>query len=599
MRDRIFISYAHEDKAWHDRFVDMLAPATMQDRVASTKPLAKVWSDASIQPGARWAPEIDEALARTRVALLLVSVDFWKSEFIQQNELPALREAAERKELTLLWVPITESMYERTELHALQATVSPEKPLYGLSEPEADNVIKQICMRMLNALGTASFVTHGQCDEFQRAVAEKIGPKYKILDQIAFGDSSVVYRARRTQAELAHDVDLDSETRRTDELGQLIAVKALVGSVLQRGIERRFREAVDTARKLRSPAYVRVIDDQLDGAPHCLLMDLVDGQKLDEVVPLSPPLPLRQIKTILLRLAEALAEAHQHRCLLRGLTPRNVRIDSRGEPRFSAFRFFSLLSEEGVSPGTFLVSHEACTYMTPEHFEGRCATTASDQYSLGLIGYELLTGQRIPMVTRAADLLDKPALFRDLERDERVAARSPELGGIVSTMLRVDPDDRWESMNEVVKALEGLSIANSRMDELRGIAAKSYLRIQASRARELRFYQSFYTALFQCLPEVKAFFPNTSEAMESQYEALNKAIKVLLDFDPGCEKSRRTLEAIARKHDRYKLTPRHLNAFHGTLLATLVVQGEADSNVQSAWNEVIQEGLRAMSSMLC
>jgi serine/threonine protein kinase len=343
---------------------------------------------------------------------------------------------------------------------------------------------------------------------------------------------------------------------------------------------------------------VRVIDDQLDGAPHCLLMDLVDGQKLDEIVQLSPPLPLRQIKTILLRLAEALAEAHQHRCLLRGLTPRNVRIDSRGEPRFSAFRFFSLLSEESVSPGTFLVSHEACTYMTPEHFEGRNATTASDQYSLGLIGYELLTGQRIPMVTRAADLLDKPALFSALERDERVAARSPELGGMVSKMLRVDPTDRWESMNEVVRTLENLSIASSRMDELREIAAKSYLRIQATKEREQRFYQNFYAALFECLPEVKAFFPNTSEAMENQYEALNKAIKVLLDFDPECEKSRRMLEAIARKHDRYKLTSRHLTAFHGTLLATLVVQGEADSGVQSAWNEIVQVGLRAMSSML-
>ena len=204
MRDRIFISYAHEDKAWHDRFIDMLAPATMQDRVASTRSQAKGWSDTSIQPGSRWAPEIDDALARTRVALLLVSKHFWKSEFIQKNELPALREAADRKELTLLWVSITENMHESTELHGLQAVVSPEKPLYGMSEPEADNLIKPICLRMLNALGTASFVTHGHGDEFQRAVADKIGPKYRIVDQIAFvirrslSAAALLSRARRT-----------------------------------------------------------------------------------------------------------------------------------------------------------------------------------------------------------------------------------------------------------------------------------------------------------------------------------------------------------------------------------------------------------------
>ena len=82
-RDRIFVSYSHQDAAWLKRFQIMLQPA---HRV---RPL-ELWSDREIEAGEDWKSKIDKAIETARVALLLVSDDFLASEFIFSEELPRI-----------------------------------------------------------------------------------------------------------------------------------------------------------------------------------------------------------------------------------------------------------------------------------------------------------------------------------------------------------------------------------------------------------------------------------------------------------------------------------------------------------------------------
>src|SRR3954470_20760572 len=81
----VFVSYSREDAEWRRRFVQMLNPVIRERRL-------EVWSDERILVGEQWRPQLAEAIGRSRAALLLVSPAFLASDFIVQQELPALLE---------------------------------------------------------------------------------------------------------------------------------------------------------------------------------------------------------------------------------------------------------------------------------------------------------------------------------------------------------------------------------------------------------------------------------------------------------------------------------------------------------------------------
>ncbi len=80
------------------------------------------WDDTQIQPGDHWMNEIKTTLAQTNVAVLLVSDEFLKSDFIAQYELPVLLDSAERKESTLFPVALEPCLYDKSVLKSFQST---------------------------------------------------------------------------------------------------------------------------------------------------------------------------------------------------------------------------------------------------------------------------------------------------------------------------------------------------------------------------------------------------------------------------------------------------------------------------------------------
>ncbi|MEO1353628.1 MAG: COR domain-containing protein [Cyanobacteria bacterium J06635_15] len=143
-RDRIFISYSHQDTEWLTKLQTFLKPMVRKGVIST-------WDDTQIEPGADWRKDIETAFAAAKVAVLLVSQDFLASDFIHNNELPPLLDAAENQGLTIIWVPISYSTYEDSVIEKYQAAHPPNQPLKSLPPAVQDQALVNICKAIKNA----------------------------------------------------------------------------------------------------------------------------------------------------------------------------------------------------------------------------------------------------------------------------------------------------------------------------------------------------------------------------------------------------------------------------------------------------------------
>jgi len=149
MRDQVFISYSHRDKKLMEELQTQLKPYLRSGVVTA-------WSDQQIASGAQWFQEIQTALARTSVAVLLVSRDFLASDFIYEHELGPLLKEAEAGGVRILWVPLRASAFEETPLQKYQAVSPPDKPLAQMSKAGRDEAWVQICKEIKRAATAVS-----------------------------------------------------------------------------------------------------------------------------------------------------------------------------------------------------------------------------------------------------------------------------------------------------------------------------------------------------------------------------------------------------------------------------------------------------------
>src|SRR4051794_20890834 len=136
-RTKVLISYSHADKEWLDRLQRHLKPLVREG--------LECWDDTHIRPGDDWKQEIRTALDTAQVAVLLISADFFASDFIDENELPPLLDAAQAKGVRILPVILSPSRFARDpSLARFQAVNSPDRPLTVLPPGAQQEVLDRL-----------------------------------------------------------------------------------------------------------------------------------------------------------------------------------------------------------------------------------------------------------------------------------------------------------------------------------------------------------------------------------------------------------------------------------------------------------------------
>lgn len=143
--NQIIISYSHKDIKWLELLKAVLNSINLRYRLI-------IWDDQKFRPGDKWQEEIDKALAAAKLAILLVSPDFLRSDFIVDYELPYLLQASKIRGLKIFWIQLSYITYEETSLNISQALGDPKMPLGSLPESEAKNLLMDMGELIKSAL---------------------------------------------------------------------------------------------------------------------------------------------------------------------------------------------------------------------------------------------------------------------------------------------------------------------------------------------------------------------------------------------------------------------------------------------------------------
>jgi serine/threonine-protein kinase len=280
-------------------------------------------------------------------------------------------------------------------------------------------------------------------------LGELVANRYELEELVGTGGMSSVYRALDTLLE------------------RKVALKILHSHYGddEEYVERFRREARSVAQ-LSHPNIVTVIDRGEDDGRQYIVFEYIDGESLKQLVDRSGPLPARRVIELGLQIADALAFAHQHGLVHRDVKPQNVLINGDGEAKVTDFGIArSLDVEHGVTQtGTVLGTSN---YLSPEQARGQTVTPATDVYSLGVVLYELLTGE-VPFpgenfVAVAMKHINEPPPSL-LERRPDVPVR---LIYAVERALAKDPADRFPSMDAFAAELRACLVEAGEPDAAR------------------------------------------------------------------------------------------------------------------------------------
>ena len=343
-------------------------------------------------------------------------------------------------------------------------------------------------------------------------MSQKFGERYEIIRQIGGGGMAIVY--------LAKDLFLDRD----------VAVKVLRDEFVESDeFIRRFHKEAKAVASLNHQNIVSVYDFDASSTPIYLVMEYVEGKTLKEKIIDEGHLSEQMTIQIAIQIANGLSLAHSNKIIHKDNKSQNILIDVNNLVKITDFGIAQILSNSTITHNKGILG--SAHYFSPEQARGELVTYKSDIYSLGVVMYEMLTGELPftgdnPVTVALKHIQEKP-----LPPSAINPSVTPEMEAIVLKCLSKHPDARFDSMESLLKALNGISQPKA----YQKMISRSYIQND-----DARYDMDSTLALPKNMTQKLTDFSEYKKASSDEVNVINKksskkmAIPILLAISVFC-----------------------------------------------------------------
>ena len=259
---------------------------------------------------------------------------------------------------------------------------------------------------------------------------QKINDRYEIVKSIGEGGMANVY--------LAQDTILDRK----------VAVKVLRGDLSSDDkFIRRFQREALSVSNLSHPNIVEVYDVGEEDGEHYIVMEYIEGKTLKQLLKKRESLTLTEVIDIMTQLTDGISHAHESYIIHRDIKPQNIMIEDDGKVKITDFGIAMALNATQLTQTNSVMG--SVHYLPPEQASGKSATIKSDIYSMGILMYELLTGN----VPFKGDNAVEIALQHMKDKIPSIRKQDPSIPQSVENILlkatAKNPRNRYDSAKEM------------------------------------------------------------------------------------------------------------------------------------------------------
>lgn len=281
----------------------------------------------------------------------------------------------------------------------------------------------------------------------ETAFPEHVAERYSVRRSLGKGAFGIVY--------LAED----------RKIGRLVAIKQLFKSyVKDPEIHERFMQEARIGAQLDHPNIINVFGWEEAPKSSCIIMEFLGGGSLEAYMEKNEEIDLTMALRIFRGIMLGLDAAHKVMAIHRDIKPPNILFDHLGEPKISDFGIAYLPVDAG---GALEIDAEKSNpiigtprYMSPEQISGEPVDCRTDLYSAGAVLYEMLTGNKVLQIFEQMAFADicKVILYHKPKRPENV---SENIADMVMKLIKKDPDDRYQSAEEVIAEIDKITSKSS------------------------------------------------------------------------------------------------------------------------------------------
>jgi serine/threonine-protein kinase len=282
--------------------------------------------------------------------------------------------------------------------------------------------------------GTIAVEADPSVDTLGALLSEATLGEYDIYGELGRGGMAAVY--------LGLDLSLNRK----------VAIKTMLPELVQReGMVQRFKREAQTSASLSHPHIIQIYAVKQSKSLCYFVMKFVEGRSLESVIHDKGFVPLAMTQTILGQVGSALDFAHKKHVVHRDIKPANIMIDEDGWAIVTDFGIAKVQEAQNLTAtGTAIGTPH---YMSPEQFHNKAVTGASDQYSLGVVLYEMLAGKKPFDGATYAEIITQH-LFEQVPDLREINKDVPShVIDVVKKMMAKDPKDRFPDLDTAIHAL--------------------------------------------------------------------------------------------------------------------------------------------------